>query len=197
MLNKSFQLKMIVGAALISLVTFACIIVFIISITGMERTDTMASAIKDLDRSVAVEDDIVKSFAEYSKLVKHPIFSLATEKIIEDHKRSIDSIKKNMGVVKLYAHRHQQLLVLIIVMALLNIALMTILIIHTTNKLFGPLRVVARSVKELLMGRKLNGRDRLRKGDGLHDLYEDFNLLIEKYERKRAKESARKKERVS
>jgi hypothetical protein len=187
LINFSYQLKTAIPAVLISIISFSIIIGFIIYITSMSNLGIIGTTSSELDRAIENEDNIVSSFKAYAQKVKDPIFILATEKITEDHNKSINVIKDRLNILKVYSEKNSQLLWIAIVMMIVNAILLFRYLIHSTHKAAGPIHVMNRYVRDILEGRKPEIRS-LRKNDELKDFYEDFTRLVEKYKRKHVKE---------
>ncbi len=153
----------------------------------MSNLGIIGTTSRELDRAIENEDNIVSSFKAYAQKVKDPIFILATEKIAEDHNKSINVIKDRLNILKVYSEKNSQLLWIAIVMMIVNAILLFRYLIHSTHKAAGPIQVMNRYVRDLLEGRKPEIRS-LRKKDELKDFYEDFTRLVEKYKRKHVKE---------
>lgn len=187
LINYSFQLRTAIPAVLISIISFSIIIGFILYITSMSNLGIIGTTSRELDRAIENEDNIVSSFKAYAQKVKDPIFILATEKIEEDHKKSINVLKERLNILKVYSEKNNQLLMVTIAVMIISTILLFRYLIHSTQKAAGPVQVMNRFVRDLLEGRKPEIRS-LRKNDELKDFYEDFTRLVEKYKRKHVKE---------
>ena len=178
-INKKFQLKTIFSVVTVSIVGFLIVIGLILIIFSISKSNIMFKTAHDLQNSITVQNNIVKSFLKYSKIVGDSDFGMAHEKILRDHNNSIDVIQGYIDLLKVYSERIVLLLIAVIIITLLQIIFLTIYIRRVTHRVAGPIYVMNRYLEDILKKKMPNIRN-LRKNDEFADFYERFVELIEK-----------------
>ena len=194
LIDKPFQLKTALIAIFISMLSFSIIILFILIASTASKNINIVGAVSDLERSVSEQDTLIQAFNEYSRLVKNPIFSLATEKITMDHRKSIGVIKDNIHILRLYTEHNNRFLILTIIVMALHAVVLFVFLIYFTSRVTGPAYAISQYINTVLKGKKINLKEMrdIRKNDELKSFFRDCIKLMQ-HKTERPKKTGRRK----
>ncbi len=172
-INKRKQLKIIIPIIIIYIAASAFTIA-IISISFKKSINEIDYAISDLNSSIKTEDDIVNSFVFVAKKLIGKEYELHTEKITTDHNKSLTKINDQIEVLRQISIRQMNILYILIGVLSVIAIILTLFLTGITHKIYGPVYVMTKYLKDILKGKEISGRA-LRKGDELYDLN---NLIV-------------------
>ena len=192
LLDRRFQLPVILKVLTISVTGCICIILFLV-ISSLISHFSLFGSLDDLNNAIRVQNNIVGSFVEFSKLVENNQLILASKKIQFDHAKSIQIIQKYLEILRNAALRNLQLLIFIIVIMIIQGIFIYFILLKTTHRIIGPMKIIDKYIDTLLKGKKPEYRE-LRKNDELKDLYEKIIKIGALYLKEREKNKILRKE---
>ncbi len=176
LVDKKFQNRITFSLIGIVLIAFM-IIIALLAIDSAMRNKEISATITDLDRSIIVEDNIVKAFTEYSKLNSVSHVRISLDKIRKDHEESIRIMKDLSALLKGYENRNFITLSAIIGIIVLFAVFLYFYLINITHRISGPLYVVQKQMREIIDGGSPELR-KLRENDEFRELYSTFIEMI-------------------
>lgn len=177
-IDKKFQIKTAFHIISVSTIIFLALIA-IMSINAAENNKKSIKAVNQLLHAIEVEDTIVNAFITYSQSTKNNKLSLATRNIVEDHGKSIITMKEHAEFLKKMNNRNFFIISLLIAAVIINSIFLFFYLIRLTNKIAGPIQIITNYMNDIMNGKSPVIRD-IRKTDELQQFYSAFIKMIEK-----------------
>ena len=182
LINPKFQLKMIFTILAIVLVVFGVVIGGIV-FTAANNKNEDSDTIKELEKVITVENDIIEAFIKYSKSVGDSKIILASKKVTDDHQKSMKTIEDHIQNLKKNVGRDFDLIIILIIIGVAQLLVLFYYILRRTHKISGPEFVMLQHLESIMNGKKPDFRG-LRKTDDLKELYEKMKIVFEKKRKK-------------
>ncbi len=135
--------------------------------------------IKDLNIAINTEQNIVNAFIKYSDMTSNPDLKLKSQKISDDHTKSIKIIDGHIGVLSGLLTTNFIVISVISVFIILMGLLLFYYLLRLTQTISGPIYVITQQIQDIIDGKKPAVRV-LREDDQLKDFYEKFLELTKK-----------------
>ena len=187
LIDKKLQLK--TSFAVIRFYFIAFFIVLALLVIHTALTDNkITGTVKDLWGAVETEKNIVNAFIKYSDMTSNSDLQLKSQKISEDHNKSVQIIEDHIylltGLIK------SGLIVIIIItcfMVIMGLILFYYLI-RLTHTISGPIYVMTQQIQDIIEGKEPATRP-LRQNDQLRDFYDQFITMAKKIQEEKQKDS--------
>jgi hypothetical protein len=174
--DKKFQMRITFSLIGIVLIAFMLVIA-LLGIDAAIRNKEIRATLIDLDRSIIVEDNIVKAFVAYSRMNSGEEVRISVPKIQKDHEESIQIMKDLSTLLKGYERRNFFTLSAIIGVIILFAVFMYFYLINLTHRISGPLHVVKKHMQKIIDGGRPDIRE-LREKDEFKELYATFVSMV-------------------
>jgi len=183
LIDRELQLKTSFAVIRFYFIAFFIVLALLVIHTALTEKK-ITGTVADLRGAVETEKNIVNAFIKYSDMTSNPDLQLKSQKISEDHNRSVLVIENHItlltGLIK------SGFIVIIIVtcfMVIMGLILFYYLI-RLTHKISGPLYVMTQQIQDIIEGKAPAIRP-LRQDDQLKDFYERFAEMAKKIEENR------------
>jgi predicted PurR-regulated permease PerM len=174
-IDRGFQLK--TAFSVIGITSFAFLImIFVLGFSAKRNFDDINTAVNQLNKSIETESDIVKSFIEYSRSVRHSSVILYTKKVLKDNNESIKRIEDQVSVLQNIIYKNFITISIVIAVVFLLNVLLFIYIIKLTHRISGPIYIINRCLRDMNEGKSPEFRA-LRKGDNFTQTYDLLRSL--------------------
>jgi len=181
-LNREFQLRTTGVVIVTTILSFLLIIgVMVVLIDRSSDAGMLTDTLKELDRSIKTQEDIMQSMIEISRLNRDKGYAIAIADVTKDHGNSMAYIKSNISLLKNSRSTSRTILAFVITIMFLQTVFLFLYLLRATHRVSGPLQVIHGRIWDVLAGEK-SGMRGIRKTDRYQDLYHDFNLLLEMIE---------------
>jgi|GEM_PF-1584106 len=150
---------------------FLLVICIVTTLHFTKESETgIKNSITVLENSIQTESDMVSAFIKFAGARRSGNLRLATWKIKKDHDKNIDSIRQSIPpIMKTVSDMFIIVYILMAVLVLLVVYLVYT-VFHTTNRIYGPVKVMERLLKDAANGEK-PFKSNLRKDDDLKPLF--------------------------
>ncbi len=183
------KLQLTTSFAVIRFYFIAFFIVLALLVIHTALTDNkITGTVKDLRGAVETEKNIVNAFIKYSDMTSNSDLQLKSQKISEDHNKSVQIIEDHIylltGLIK------SGLIVIIIItcfMVIMGLILFYYLI-RLTHTISGPIYVMTQQIQDIIEGKEPATRP-LRQNDQLRDFYDQFITMAKKIQEEKQKDS--------
>ena len=184
-IDRRFQLGLIMRVIVISIGGFALVITFLI-VSAILTNMGIFKSLEDLNGAIQVQNNIVGSFVEFARLVEDSNLVLAANKIMADHERSIEVIRHYLEVLRKAALRNLLFLIFIVFVMIVQGVWYYLFLLRRTHRISGPVLVMSRHIDAVLRG-KDPGVRALRDRDEFKELHENVVRLGSAYLNEREK----------
>jgi hypothetical protein len=168
-IDRKFQIRSIVGVAVITGLFFTAAAVVTGYYSVMNRGD-MAAEIGMLREAVETQDNIVRAFIEYAKAGGRGRVKLSVDAVAGDHAKSMEAMQGHIERLGMYADDFNRLVLITIGIAFLAVLACSIYMVRLTHRISGPLFVMSRHIQEMIDGREPQFRS-LREKDEFKEMY--------------------------
>lgn len=177
LIDKKFQLRTIFSIMGITMLFFLVMMAIVgISITVNNREISLTIA--ELNKAIKNEMNIVNAFKRFQKKISNSDYLIASTKITEDHKKSINVRKKYLLLLKNFAGQNFFFVSIIIGIVFVQGIVLFFYLIKLTHRISGPIYVISSYVQEIIDGKDPELR-KLREKDEFKELYEGFIKMAE------------------
>ncbi len=179
LIDKKFQLTTTFKILGVTLIAFL-IIIAIIGISATRNSHNLSKTIIELTQIVKSEENLVKTFNEFSSIKSNGNLILQSKKISNDHEINMNKIKDHINQLNTSIEKNYQLLIIIIGTIVLLAICLYFYLLNITHRISGPLYVMTRHMQEILDGKDVQFR-KLRDKDELKEFYEKFIQIADKF----------------
>lgn len=183
LIDKKLQLKTSFAVIRFYFVAFFIVLALLVihtALTDKKITGTVA----DLRGAVETEKNIVNAFIKYSDMTSNTDLQLKSQKISEDHNRSVQIIEKHISVLTgLIKSGFIVIIIITCFMVIMGLILFYYLI-RLTHTISGPIYVMTQQIQAIMDGKAPSERP-LRQADQLKDFYEQFIEMAKKINEER------------
>lgn len=131
-----------------------------------------------LDQSIQTESDMVSAFLEFAGKSHRGGLRLATHRIQEHHDLNIAAIRNSIPLVKKTVTDMFFIVYILIGAMILQFVFLIYAVIHITNTIYGPARVMEKILKEASEG-IIPTKTKLRDNDELKSLFSEIHKACE------------------
>lgn len=175
LINKNFQLGLSFSILSV-IIVFTLGIISFITIYSIKNQQSNTASVNQLIKVIKSEDNIVKTYVDYSKKMRNKDLLLISEKTEKDHKRSIKMIVQHMKKLNSGVKKNFYLLMSVIVLSIVQILILFIYLIKRTNNIAGPIYIINQQLDNILQGKDPGFRE-LRENDDFKELYEKLKQV--------------------
>lgn len=176
-INKKFQLGMTMKLVGFSMMSFLILIIMVIGLFRTFGTSDVPEQAGSIEKAIATQDAIIKSFIEYSNRAKNTNITVVADSINADHAKSMEAVKKNFEMLKSTAQRDKYIMMAAIAVMFVHLIILCFYLINRTNKIYGPIYVMSQYLDDIKNNKKASVR-KLRDGDEFTEFYEKFINVI-------------------
>ena len=152
-INKKYRLKHAVQVIAISLISVSPLICFIlILMNALQNVDVTEQAAR-AEKAVVTQENIIKSFMEYSRRVNNEDIMVAVDMVNKDHSQSIAALKESLVLLQDIAQREREMLLIAVLIMIAHIGLLFVYFSNKTDKNSGSIFPIPR-YSTYLMNRK-------------------------------------------
>lgn len=183
LIDRKLQLK--TSFAVIRFYFTAFFIVLALLVIHTALTDKkITGTIKDLRGAVETEKNIVNAFIKYSDMTSNSDLQLKSQKISEDHNRSVQVIENHVSVLTGLIKTGFIVIIIITCFMVIMGLILFYYLIRLTHTISGPVYVMTQQMQDIIEGKEPATRP-LRQNDQLKDFYEQFIEMTKKIKENR------------
>jgi predicted PurR-regulated permease PerM len=183
LIDRKLQLK--TSFAVIRFYFTAFFIVLALLVIHTALTDKkITGTIKELRGAVETEKNIVNAFIKYSDMTSNSDLQLKSQKISEDHNRSVQVIENHVSVLTGLIKTGFIVIIIITCFMVIMGLILFYYLIRLTHTISGPVYVMTQQMQDIIEGKEPATRP-LRQNDQLKDFYEQFIEMTKKIKENR------------
>ena len=195
-INFPLQIRIIASSVLIVLFFSLLATGFMAFITHKSYNET-EKTLNKLTENLQTEDNIIQSFIKYAGSLNSTRYELRTDKIKNDHEKSMTELSSTINELKLSMNRTKIYFYIFCFIMILQAITFTVYVIRFSQRIAGPIKIMKTILEDIVEGKEINYRT-LRKNDELKHFFEVFITTMINITNKKRKRtiSPKKKESI-
>ncbi len=193
--NFPLQIRIIASSVLIVLFFSLLATGFMAFITHKSYNET-EKTLNKLTENLQTEDNIIQSFIKYAGSLNSTRYELRTDKIKNDHDKSMTELSSTINELKLSMNRTKIYFYIFCFIMILQAITFTVYVIRFSQRIAGPIKIMKTILEDIVEGKEINYRT-LRKNDELKHFFEVFITTMINITKKKRKRTISPKKKES
>jgi hypothetical protein len=156
--NKNYQISHAIQVIAISFISLSPLICFILMLMNISRDVDLTEQTARAGKAIVTQENIIKSFMEYSRRVNNEDIMVAVDKVHKDHEESIATLKESAGLLQDIAQREREMMFAAVIIMIAHVGLLFIFFINKADNDIGNIFFMPRYCKYLPAGKKHSER---------------------------------------
>jgi hypothetical protein len=156
--NKNRQLKHAIHVIAISLISLTPLICFILMLMNTSQNVDITEQVARAGKAVLTQENLIKSFMEYSRRVDNEDIMVAVDMVNKDHAQSIAALKESIVLLQDIAQREREMMLIAVLIMIAHIGLLFVFFIKKTDKNSGSIFPIPRYSTYLMNSKKTSAR---------------------------------------
>jgi hypothetical protein len=156
--TKNYLLKHAIHAISVFLLSLTPLICFILMLMNITQNADVTERVAQAEKAVVTQENIIKSFMEYSRRADNEDIMVAVDMVNKDHTHSIAAMKESIVLLKNIALREQEMMVVVAIIMVAHIGLLFVYFINKKDKNIGSIFPIPRYSTYLMNSKKTSAR---------------------------------------
>jgi hypothetical protein len=177
-LNKKYFFKIFFLILFFSAISISLISYYTYT-NAIKYKATIETAIENLNESMNIENDIVKSYVRYAKNVFNPNYKIRTQDILDKHNEAIETSSKVIPDIEQFIKINFYIVIGSLSLLVLQFFIIIFIIMKFTVRYSSPTKYISNLLQKIIDGENPEERS-LRKKDELKDIHKKILILAKK-----------------